>query len=155
EYVDPRDAFDPYASAWGDTLTLNYEVNDFIHLKSITGYRSLTQHQSGQLGGSYVAGLYSTAGGLFNLRGQNVPLEYDTPTDYVTQDQESEEFQATGTIGEFNYVAGFFYFHEQVDEAQHTQIPLYSSLPAGSQIQDKFLNYAISSTSYAGYANFG
>ncbi|HLG88526.1 MAG TPA: TonB-dependent receptor [Alphaproteobacteria bacterium] len=155
EYVDPRDAYDPYASAWGDTLTLNYDVNDYIHLKSITGYRSLTQHQSGQLGGSYVAGLYSPFGGLVGLRGQNVPLEYDTPTDYVTQDQESEEFQATGTIGEFNYVAGFFYFHETVNEAQHTQIPVYSAPPVGSLIIDRFLNYAIDSTSYAGYANVG
>jgi iron complex outermembrane receptor protein len=146
EYVDPRDAYDPYGAAWGDTLTLNYDVNDYIHLKSITGYRALTEHQSGQLGGSYVAGTYL-------LTGANVPLEYDTPTDYVTEDQESEEFQAIGTVGEFNYVAGLFYFHESVNEAQHTQIPSYS--PTGSLIIDRQLVYAIPSSSYAGYFNGG
>ncbi len=148
EYVDPRDAYDPYGSAWGDTLTLNYDVNDYIHLKSITGYRSLTEHQSGQLGGSYVAGPVKVGGVIVNA-----PLEYATPTDYVTQDQESEEFQATGKLGEFNYVAGFYYFHEAINEDQHTSTPAYGL--ATTVLTDKFLIYATPQTSYAGYANVG
>ena len=149
-YPDPRNAYDPYGSAWGDTLTLNYDVNDFIHLKSITAYRALTEHQSGQLGGSYVAGPVSANPAVkAGIQG----LEFETPTDYVTQDQESEEFQATGKLGEFNYVAGFYYFHESINESQHTQSATYGAVT--SSITDKQLVYSTPQTSYAGYANVG
>jgi iron complex outermembrane receptor protein len=146
EYVDPRDAFDPYGAAWGDTLILNYDVTDYFHLKSITGYRALSERQSGQLGGSYIAG---PVGAL----GHNVPIEYDTPTDYVTQDQESEELQATGILGEFNYVAGLYYFHESINESQHTSIPVFGT-PLTTLV-DRQLVYATPQTSYAGYFNTG
>lgn len=146
-YVDPRTQYDPSASAWGDTLTLNYDVNAYLTLKSITGYRSLTQQQTGQLGGSYLVG---PVGSLTHI----VPIEYVTPNDSVIQDQISEELQATGKVGEFNYVAGLYYFHEKIDENQRTVIPtiLASGLAA---LTDATITYTLPSTSYAGYANVG
>ncbi len=154
-YQDPRNLYDPSASSWGDTLTLTYDVNDYLSLKSITGYRSLTQSQTGQLGGSFLLGRVGTT--LANLK--VMPVEYNTPLDSVIEDQESEEFQATGRVGAFNYVAGLYYFHETINEDQFTNIPLLSTaLPIGPHVSgftSALITYTLPSTSYAAYANVG
>ncbi len=146
-YVDPRNAFDPTASDWGDTLTLAYEVNDALNLKSITGYRSLTQSQTGQLGGSAVVG---PVGSPTNI----VPFEFVTPDDSVIDDQVSEEFQATGKIGDFNYVGGLYYFHEKINENQRTVAGSILANGLGA-LTDATITYTLPSTSYAAYGNVG
>jgi iron complex outermembrane receptor protein len=144
-YVDPRTQYDPSAAAWGDTLTLAYDVNDYLHLKSITGYRSLVQSQTGQLGGSAVVGPVGSFGNI-------VPFEFSTPTDSVIQDQESEEFQATGTINNFNYVGGLYYFHETINENQRTVAGTVLASGLGT-LTDATITYTLPSTSYAIYGN--
>ncbi|MDB5396496.1 MAG: TonB-dependent receptor [Rhodospirillales bacterium] len=146
-YADPRNPYDPTASDWGDTLTLAYDFGDYLALKSITGYRSLTQSQTGQLGGSYIVG---PVGSRINI----VPFEFATPNDSVIDDQVSEEFQATGKIGEFNYVAGLYYFHEKIDENQRTVSGTVLANGLGS-LTDATITYTLPSTSYAAYGNLG
>jgi iron complex outermembrane receptor protein len=144
-FVDPRTNFDPSAAAWGDTLTLNYEVADYLAFKSITGYRSLVQSQTGQLGGSFVVGPVGTPTNI-------VPFEFATPTDSVIQDQESEEFQATGTLGSFSYVGGLYYFHETINENQRTVSGAVLANGLGA-LTDATITYTLPSTSYAIYGN--
>jgi iron complex outermembrane recepter protein len=150
-YFDPRRRYDPFAQAFGDTLNLAYEVNDYLTLKSITGYRHLTQKQSGQLGGSDVVGF------AVNPANPAMPVqsvEFVTPNDSVNQDQQSQEFQATGAIGDFNYVGGLYYFHESIAESLHTIFGAVVS-PDAAFLVDGTNTYAVDSTSYAGYANLG
>ncbi|MDB5394945.1 MAG: hypothetical protein JWM91_2451 [Rhodospirillales bacterium] len=149
EYMDPRVALggDPNASDWGDTLTLTYDIADYLTLKSITGYRNLTPRQTGQLGGSYFVG---PVGSLTNI----VPVNQANTFNNIEQDQESEEFQATGKVGSFNYVAGLYYFHEQVGEQQISQTPTFLATGLVT-IAPAVLTYALNSSSYAAYANAG
>jgi iron complex outermembrane receptor protein len=149
EYLDPRSVLggDPNASDWGDTLTLAYDVTDYLTLKSITGYRALTPRQTGQLGGSYFVG---PLGSLNNI----VPVSQVNNFNNIEQDQESEEFQATGKIGEFNYVAGLYYFHEQVGEQQISQTPAFAANGIASNTA-AVLTYNDDSASYAAYGNVG
>lgn len=144
-YLDPRTQYDPSAAAWGDTLTLAYDLNQYVTLKSITGYRSLVQSQTGQLGGSAIVG---PVGNINNI----VPFEFVTPTDSVIQDQESEEFQATGAIGSFTYVGGLYYFHETINENQRTVSGTVLASGLGA-LTDATITYTLPSTSYAIYGN--
>jgi iron complex outermembrane receptor protein len=149
EYLDPRQALggDPNASDWGDTLNLAYELGDYLTLKSITGYRALTPRQTGQLGGSYFVGPVGT---LTNI----VPVNQINSFNNIQQDQESEELQATGKYGGFNYVFGVYYFHEQVGEMQISQTPTF--LASGlTTIAPAVLSYNLDSSSYAAYGNVG
>ncbi len=146
-YTDPRNLYDPTASDWGDTLTLAYEISDALNLKSITGYRSLTQSQTGQLGGSYIVGPVGTPTNI-------VPFEFVTPTDSVIDDQVSEEFQATGKIGDFSYVGGLYYFHEKINENQRTVVGTIGANNLGT-LTDATNTYTLPSTSYAAYGNVG
>jgi iron complex outermembrane receptor protein len=148
-YEDPRRQYQPVATAWGDTLNIAYDINPGLTLKSISGYRNLNQHQSGQIGGSDVVGP------VINPNTPGVPIQsidLVTPFDAVHQQQESQEFQLNGKSGEFSYVAGLYYFHEKVTEGLEIQVPVVLS-PASALNVTEIENYTISSTSYAAYGN--
>lgn len=84
------------ASTWGGSLNLAWNLSDRTNLTSITGYRVTEQDL------------------VLDLSDQPVSLY----TLYQDQDadQFSQEFQLDGTFGNgFSYVAGLYYFTENVD----------------------------------------
>ena len=147
-YPDPRLAnYDPFAKSWGDTLTVTYDASDALTVKSITGIRKLIQQQNGQLGGSSIVG---AVGSLTNI----VPVNFVTPNDQVSELQVSEELQASGKVGEFNYVAGLYYFDEELHEDLRTVTPAPAATGLVSLTDGRTL-YSVPTTSYAAYGNLG
>ena len=99
----------------GHNLTMAYEASDALTIKSITGFRKL--HLFNVLGLS----------GNGDLKGIVLdPVTFDPSVQSVTpyngyngpqnQKQFSQELQALGSIGEFSYVGGLYYFRESVSE---------------------------------------
>lgn len=80
---------------WGIAGFIDYDINDHMHLKSITSYRRLYWKVGMDLDGS--------------------PLDMLQVSFTMPQHQLSQELQLTGTIGNGNvdYVLGGFYFHEK------------------------------------------
>jgi hypothetical protein len=93
----------------GIGLTLQYHVNEHLTLKSITGLTAYDRHDPSGYGPNDLRGLALGAGGvaltsfdgLYSLqdRGQGVRAR-------------SEELQALGSVGDFDYVGGFYYYDE-------------------------------------------
>jgi len=84
----------------GHNLTISYEINDNLSLKSITGYRNLDDDASQN---------FSQAFGMTNT------LEVATNTD---DDQFSQELQLVGSAERLNYVAGVYYYDENGDQSE-------------------------------------
>lgn len=84
------------ARVWGHSLTGSWELGN-ITLKSITGYRTLTYSESRDYDGS--------------------PLQVvSTFTPRLRHKALSQEFQATGSLGEnVSYTAGLFYYWDKGD----------------------------------------
>lgn len=78
-------------------LTLSWDLNDFVTVKSLTGYHTLQQDNE--------AGDEQYADAIGLTLGQRVALE---------SDQFSQELQFVGELldGRVNYVAGLYYFRE-------------------------------------------
>lgn len=79
---------------WGASITLDWDINDKMQLKSITGYRGIDWKVGTDLDGN--------------------PESIQEVTDHQEQDQISQEFQLTGTAfdNRLEYVFGLYYFHE-------------------------------------------
>jgi iron complex outermembrane receptor protein len=134
----------------GHNLTLNYDVSTEFRIKSITAYRSMTARGSSD---------ESDSGPLQGLvlgaaTPQTVYL-YDAPLDNQRQRQLSEELQFSGLVGNFNYVAGLYYFDEHVGEDESLQFTIPVAIPVAPSIigfpVTQVLNYTGQSRSYAGY----
>ena len=110
----------------GHSLTAAWQASDGIQLKSITGYRRfwqdtiLTLDGNGNLRGPVVdfnpastTGVTTDTVGLYN--GNNAPQK---------QWQFSQELQALGTIGDFSYVAGAYYFKEKASQNNRQALTL-------------------------------
>ena len=80
----------------GHALHITYQLNDSMTFKSITAYREMTFDDVNDYDGGD-----ST---FFLLHAER----------HVDQEQLSQEFQLIGNVGDVNYVAGFFYFNEEV-----------------------------------------
>jgi iron complex outermembrane receptor protein len=100
----------------GQSLTIRYDVNDKIEIKSITGYRELHNIYT-QISGTYpqLRGNASATGAPpFTI--QDVALSL-IPRVAVNQHQWSQEFQLTGKVERFSYVGGLYYFSERADQS--------------------------------------
>jgi iron complex outermembrane receptor protein len=86
---------------WGHALTVEWEINDSIALKSISAYRDLDQETHVNYGGVFGIGLANAA-----------------PYDQIDQDQWSQEFQLVGTAWDdsIEYVVGAYYYNENAQE---------------------------------------
>lgn len=78
----------------GHNLTISYELNDSVILKSITGFREFEDDASQNFSESF---------------GGAGTLETNTLTDH---EQFSQEFQIIGSSDRFKYVGGLYYFEE-------------------------------------------
>ena len=87
----------------GHTLNIAYQLSEDVLLKSITGYRDVSQVTRNAYAGAF-------GGGFTNL-----------PTgDIIDQSQWSQEFQIVGQTsdGGIRYVGGIYYYEEEVNERQ-------------------------------------
>jgi iron complex outermembrane receptor protein len=84
----------------GHNLTVSYDINENITLKSITGYREFDDDVSQNFSESF---------------GDAGSLETHTLTD---QDQFSQEFQIIGSHDKLKYVGGLYYFDESGTQAE-------------------------------------
>ena len=84
----------------GHSLTLAYDVNDNVTLKSITGFRKLDEFVGGNDidGGAYVVG--------------GLPFTNISSVEDRHQKQFTQEFQILGKSGNLDWVLGGFYFRE-------------------------------------------
>ncbi|MBL0923370.1 MAG: TonB-dependent receptor [Sphingomonadaceae bacterium] len=110
--------------SWGLTLDVSHELSDGIDIRSITGYRNLDV--------------------AFGEDADMSPLVIDHHGFETLQEQFSQEFQLTGKLDSFKWVAGLYYFWEGGDDNGY--VPL-----AGGLFQ-VFGPNKITNRSYAAYA---
>jgi iron complex outermembrane receptor protein len=144
----------------GHSLTLNYDVNDALAIKSISAYRSVVIRNSTDIGNSgQMKGYTSPCPPYLGIPGCSVPESvqnvylYYSPYDHERQHQISEELQFGGHAHDLNYVLGLYYFNEHVAEVSPTlfNIPL-SSAAIGFPNIAPFNTQALTSTSMLDYA---
>jgi len=97
----------------GFTNTLKWKAAPEVELRSITAWRKVTATQWDNSGGAHrvpVAAVSGTAGSYTGAAFSRYSLAN------LWQTQFSQEFQAVGSIGKVDYVAGLFYFNEHVSD---------------------------------------
>ncbi len=99
----------------GHALTLDYTLNDNIHLKSITSYRTTERHGSNNLGPALPAGVSTPDFVHFNYI-------YTLAKEDVAQNQTSQEFQFVGSWDQWDLTAGATYYNEQVRDQRRSRL---------------------------------
>jgi len=147
----------------GHALTLAWEVNDSLTLKSISAYRSMEEQQYADLAGE-------TNGDLLMNNGPVTPIPGGTTLPGTRPDlnqrQFSQELQAIGNVGEtWEYLAGAYYFQEsaretnQYDKATRDAVgPLHAQIwlanypfPGVGTLRGQAYDIFIKNKSYAFY----
>ena len=151
-YRDPRQLNNSaHIKADSDRLTFTYDGGDYFQLKSITAYSHLDEDLTGQLGGSYILG-------QVNVRGVTTVqpiITHLTPSEPGKQVQFSQELNATGSVGNFTYATGLYFFREAVGETVRTlQMGTPTIATPVPTISDKSVSYSESTRSSAAYAQF-
>ena len=136
----------------GHSLVVTAHVNDAVTIKSISGYRDYSAVSSVDLSGQ--GGLRGPVVNLatgaiavqrVNPFAQNcdntVFQDTDGTCDRMGQHQFSEELQSSGTIGDFSYVGGVFYFDEKVHEALNEDATLVAPASLFGLPPNPLLNY--------------
>lgn len=151
-YRDPRTDGRSEVKTYGGVLTIEKIFSDALTLKSITGYNGIDQNLRGNLGGGATRGVVANP----VVAGQSIEwvTMHATSANPGRQRQFTEELQLLGDVGDFNYLVGFYYYNEKVDENITTIInsPLSPTL---SVRLNRSTTFAIDSKSYAGFAQFG
>jgi len=143
----------PYAlqqvSSKGATLTLEYRAAAELTLKAIGGLRSYWRNDPASYG-SLIKGPYTTGNppvpagiGTFNSF-------FDLPNRRQNQRQKSLELQALGSLSDFDYVLGLYYFNEHGYDFGETRLPNVSSGTLASLV-NTFREYTVASTSKAAF----
>jgi iron complex outermembrane receptor protein len=129
-------------------LTLAFDGGKAFQLKSITAHSRIDENLTGQLGGSYVLG-------RVNVNGATTVapiITHLTPAEPGKQRQFSEELNLIGTVGDFSYVGGLYYFTEKVNEIVETIQP---NTPTGAAfvatLTDRSVAYSETTKSVAAY----
>ncbi|WP_082825923.1 TonB-dependent receptor [Croceicoccus estronivorus] len=108
--------WDSRAKSQGHALTLEFDAGDALTLKSISSFRKFDQDTILGLSGNgnllgvvydYTSPTKTSVQRVTTYQGNNAPQK---------QKQYSQELQATGKIGDVNYVLGAYYFHEKASE---------------------------------------
>ncbi|GIU66795.1 TonB-dependent receptor [Candidatus Phycosocius spiralis] len=98
---------------FGISNTLKWRVSSELELRSITAWRGVDVQQYDNSGGAHripVVNLTATC-----TQTSPCPFARYSNAD-LKQRQFSQEFQAVGTLGQFDYVAGLYYFTEKVSD---------------------------------------
>jgi len=107
----------------GHNLTISYEINDQLSLKSITGYRELDDNASQNFSQSF---------------GNAGTLDVWTSTN---DDEFSQELQLVGSAERLNYVGGLYYYNENGDQTERQYLD--------RAVVDQFGIYAFSLPDFA------
>ena len=94
----------------GFTNTFKWKVAPEIELRSITAWRSVNATQWDNSGGAHRVPVVAPG-----CTGSACNFSRYSLAD-LSQDQFSQELQAVGTIGSFDYVGGLYYFNEHVSD---------------------------------------
>ncbi|WP_165322452.1 TonB-dependent receptor [Rhizorhabdus phycosphaerae] len=149
---DPRTDGKSAVETYGGAFTLDYDVSDALSIKSITGYQRIDQNLRGNIGGGSTRGIVANP----VVPGQNLEpvTAHVTPNNPGDQKQFTQELQFLGTLGDFNYLVGFYYYDEKVDETITTILNSPIS-PTVAVRLNRSTSYSIDSKSYAGFAQVG
>jgi iron complex outermembrane receptor protein len=133
----------------GVALTLNYEINENLDIKSISAVRAYKRNDPTTYGpanlraniGTVASPVISTfPGGIYAVSPRN-----------SSQRQFTQEFQVLGSMGDFEYVLGAFYLRENAWEISRTRAAIAQA--SGTTINNQTgLDYSIHNKSYAGFA---
>ncbi|MBN7796504.1 TonB-dependent receptor [Parahaliea mediterranea] len=117
---DRKDALNlPYAGREqmdieGHSVTATWDITDTLTVKSLTGYREMDlNHRTGLSGGGFLD-LTAVGGGVVTLFAAGAPNR-------KSHEQFSQEFQFLGDVGQFQYLAGLYYFNEEAEEVTREQ----------------------------------
>ncbi|WP_176594482.1 TonB-dependent receptor [Sphingobium sp. EM0848] len=120
-FTDTRGNYrwDSRSKSVGHALTLEYDASKALTLKSITAYRKFDQDTIlGLSGNGNLRGVVFDATSPTLTSVQRVTT-YQGNNAPQTQEQFSQELQATGEVGDFKYVLGAYYFYERAEEFNH------------------------------------
>ena len=93
----------------GISANLKYHFSPALELRSITAWRKVSTDQYDNSGGPERTPAFQPNGKFSRYS-----------LSFLQQSQFSQEFQAVGSIPQFDYVAGLYYFHEQAREQAAT-----------------------------------
>ena len=97
----------------GFTNTLKYKVSPELELRSITAWRGVTATQWDNSGGAHRVPVVTLTAACTAA----APCAFSRYSlADLRQNQFSQEFQAVGSIGPVDYVAGLYYFNEHVSD---------------------------------------
>ena len=108
----------------GLALTLNYELSDHFSIKSISALRAYKAQTSSSYGPADLRGNVGTVAAPRIVSFNGV---YSVNPRWQAARQKSQEVQFLGDIGDFNFVAGAYYFKENVWETGITRFPFVVS----------------------------
>jgi iron complex outermembrane recepter protein len=151
-YRDPRTDGRSHVKSWGDTTTITYAQSPEFNLKAIVGYSQIDESLHANLGGGYTLGAVTTS--LTGAPKLGIVSPHTTTANPGLARQLTTEAQANGAVGDFTYLAGFFYLRERTAEGLTTIIDSPLS-PAAAFSLDTTKSYGIVSHSYAGFGQFG
>lgn len=98
--------------SYGNMVTAEYRASDALSIKSITAWRSLSIRENTQLdgNGALLGEVIGSAGPV------RVSPYAAMPVSHRKQDQFSQEMQLLGRAGDVDWIAGLYYFDEDVSE---------------------------------------
>lgn len=135
------------SESMGHAITLSWQLGD-VEFKSITAYREMSFDDKNDYDGKDTLTtsdpIFDPANGAFDPNGLAFYAER-----HADQEQLSQEFQLIGSAGSWDYVAGLFFFKEEVDVLN----PLVGSSNNGTAVIALPRNnrYGLESTSIAAY----
>jgi len=135
--------FSQTVSAKGAGLTLEYHVAPELTLKAIGGLRSFWRDDPAALGPNLMGPIVQ--GGIGTFKGF-----YSNPARRQNQRQRTLELQALGTVSDFDYVLGLYYFNEKAYDFGEVLLPFIISGTLASRV-NTFREYTVDSTSKAAF----
>ncbi len=135
------------ATIQGHSLTLNYDINEALAVKSITAYRKFASSQPTRYAEPNLLGpVLDLATGAISVQ----PVSPFFAPQNVDQHQWTQELQALGHTDHWKYVVGLYFFYEKFHEVNPNN---FTFLPGGG-IGINFntvLDYRGSAKSYAAF----
>tara|TARA_R110002049_G_scaffold49267_3_gene141152 strand:- start:3252 stop:5612 length:2361 start_codon:yes stop_codon:yes gene_type:complete len=123
----------------GYSLIANWELNDQLTIKSLTGVRDMKIEQRTDLsGGGFSTNPGETGSGVTTLFAAGAP-------NIKKQDQFSQELQLIGSMDRLSFIMGLYYFEEDAKETTMEQTALNLSFWSAPK------SYKIDNRSYAAY----
>lgn len=123
----------------GYSVIANWDLNDQLTIKSLTGVREMKVEQRTDLsGGGFSTNPGETGSGVTTLFAAGDP-------NIKKQNQFSQELQLIGSLDDLSFIMGLYYFEEDAKETTREQVALNLSFWGASK------SYKVDNRSYAAY----